>query len=221
MTLSPKDRDAWLTRWREGRTGFHLDRVNPFLERNADRMLPAGGGRVLVPLCGKSLELRWLVARGHDVVGGELAEQAVEELYRDLGRTASISERGAFRSWKSDRLEILVGDIFALDSAATGAFHGIWDRAALIALRPDDRARYAPHILDFLCPGGQMLLCTIDYDQSKMDGPPFSVPACEVNAYFDNVLPLEKLEEKDVTDGNPRFGESGLSRVLEELWLVG
>lgn len=221
MTLSPADRDAWLARWREDRTGFHLDRVNPFLEANADRMLPPGGGRVLVPLCGKSLDLAWLVARGHDVVGVELAEAAVEQLHAGLGLTPSISDRGALRSWKTDRLEILVGDIFDLDPAVTGAFHAIWDRAALIALRADDRARYAPHMLDFLGPGGRMLLCTLGYDQSKMDGPPFSVPASEVRSYFDNVLPLEKLEERDVTDGNPRFSESGISEVLEELWLVG
>ena len=69
MTLSPGDRDAWLARWCEGRTGFHLDRVNPCLERHADRMLPAGGGRVLVPLTfGTASEDEMIILLGYYAV---------------------------------------------------------------------------------------------------------------------------------------------------------
>ena len=144
MKLSPKDRDGWLTRWREGRIQFHVDEVNPILDRYIDRLLPGGSGRVLVPLCGKSVDLGWLVKQGHQVVGVELVEKAVDDLFKELGRSPTISTQDVFQSWRSDGLEVLVCDLFELDTEFIGKFDAIWDRAALVALRPSDRDCYAP-----------------------------------------------------------------------------
>ena len=220
MTLSPKDRNGWVTRWREGRIQFHADIVNPMLDRYVDRLLPEGFGRVLVPLCGKSLDLGWLVEHGHEVVGVELVEKAVEDLFNGIGGSPTISPQGEFQSWQSNGLEVLVGDLFELDANVSGKFDAIWDRAAFVALRPSDRARYAPHLQEFLRPNGRILLSTISYDGSKMEGPPFSVSANEVHRRFGNSLSVEKLEESINTDPNPCFTENGIGRDLEEVWLI-
>ena len=42
----------------------------------------AKGAAVLVPLCGKSLDLVWLAEQGHAVIGVELAEAFVKEQQR-------------------------------------------------------------------------------------------------------------------------------------------
>ena len=220
MTLSPKDRNGWVTRWREGRIQFHADKVNPMLDRYVDRLLPEGSGRVLVPLCGKSLDLGWLVEHGHEVVGVELVEKAVEDLFNGIGGSPTISTQDVFQSWRSDGLEVLVGDLFEFDANVSGKFDAIWDRAAFVALRPSDRDRYAPHLQEFLRPNGRILLSTISYDGSKMEGPPFSVSANEVHRRFGNSLSVEKLEESINTDPNPCFTENGIDRVLEEAWLI-
>ena len=78
MTLSSEDREAWLARWGEGRTRFHLDQVHPALMRFIGQV--PSGARILVPLCGKSLDLGWLKDQGYNVVGVELAELAVSKL---------------------------------------------------------------------------------------------------------------------------------------------
>ena len=220
MTLSPKDRNGWVTRWREGRIQFHADKVNPMLDRYVDRLLPEGSGRVLVPLFGKSLDLGWLVEHGHEVVGVELVEMAVEDLFNGIGGSPTISPQGEFQSWQSNGLEVLVGDLFELDANVSGKFDAIWDRAAFVALRPSDRDRYASHLQEFLRPNGRILLCTISYDGSKMEGPPFSVSANEVHRRFGNSLSVEKLEESINTDPNQCFTENGIDRVLEEVWLI-
>ena len=220
MTLSPKDRNGWVTRWREGRIQFHVDKVNPILDRYVDRLLPEGFGRVLVPLCGKSLDLDWLVGHGHEVVGVELVEKAVEDLFNGIGGSPTISTQDVFQSWRSDGLEVLVGDLFELDANVSGKFDAIWDRAAFVALRPSDRDRYAPHLQEFLRPSGRILLSTISYDESNMEGPPFSVSANEVHHRFGNSLSVEKLEEGINTDPNQCFTENGIDRVLEEVWLI-
>ena len=220
MTLSPKDRNGWVTRWREGRIQFHADKVNPMLDRYVDRLLPEGSGRVLVPLCGKSLDLGWLVEHGHEVVGVELVEKAVEDLFNGIGGSPTISTQDVFQSWRSDGLEVLVGDLFELDANVSGKFDAIWDRAAFVALRPSDRDRYAPHLQEFLRPNGRILLSTISYDGSKMEGPPFSVSANEVHRHFGNSWSVEKLEESINADPNQCFTENGIDRVLEEVWLI-
>ena len=220
MTLSRKDRDGWVARWRESRIQFHVNKVNPILARYVDRLLPEGFGRVLVPLCGKSVDLGWLVEQGHEVVGVELVEKAVEDLFNSIGGSLAISTQSGFQSWQSNGLEVLVGDLFELDGKVSGKFDAIWDRAALVALRPSDRDRYAPHIKEFLRPSGRILLSTISYDVSKMEGPPFSVSADEVHRRFGDTLSVAKLEENINADPNLCFTENDVDRILEEVWLI-
>ncbi len=45
----------------------------------------AAGSRVLVPLCGKSVDLLWLVGQGCDVTGVELSEIAVRAFFAEAG----------------------------------------------------------------------------------------------------------------------------------------
>jgi thiopurine S-methyltransferase len=220
MTLSRKDRDGWVARWREGRIQFHVDKVNPILARYVGRLLPEGFGRVFVPLCGKSLDLGWLVEQGHEVVGVELVERAVDDLFNGIEGSPIISTQGRFQSWQSHGLEVLVGDLFEVDTKVIGKFDAIWDRAAFVALRPSDRGRYAPHLQEFLRPHGRILLCTISYDGFKMKGPPFSVSADEVHRHFGNNFSVEKLEGSINTDPNLCFTENGVDRVREEIWLI-
>ncbi len=68
------DAEFWKTRWQAGQIGFHEGRPNAFLEAHAARLGIAR--RVLVPLCGKSVDLAYLAGLGHDVVGVELVEEA-------------------------------------------------------------------------------------------------------------------------------------------------
>lgn len=72
------DHEFWHARWSSNEIGFHLPQVNPhLLEFWPTLGLPAGS-RVLVPLCGKTLDMAWLMAQGHRVLGVELSRTAVE-----------------------------------------------------------------------------------------------------------------------------------------------
>ena len=64
------DNSLWLKLWRDKlQGGFHLLSINPLLPRFWHKLKPAPDGRVLVPLCGKSLDMLWLAAQGYQVVG--------------------------------------------------------------------------------------------------------------------------------------------------------
>lgn len=47
----------WQQRWQEERIGFHKSDVNPELIKHFSALALPFGSRVLVPLCGKSVDM--------------------------------------------------------------------------------------------------------------------------------------------------------------------
>jgi len=206
----------WHQRWEEGRIGFHLSSVNPTLKNHLDKLCE-GPARVFVPLAGKSLDLRFLAEAGHQPIGVELVEKAVQDFFAEHALTAEVSDISSHKKWSGGGVDLHVADIFHLEPDAIGHMDAVWDRAALVALPPDVRPRYAQKILSLLRPGGRMLLVTFAYDQSRLDGPPYSVPDDEVRALYGSAGELSRLEHGEV-DASPRARESGVS-FTESVWL--
>ena len=75
--------DFWHARWANNQIGFHLDEINPYLMRHLSRLRLQAGERILVPLCGKTLDLAWLAAQGLEVLGVELSEKAVSDFFEE------------------------------------------------------------------------------------------------------------------------------------------
>jgi hypothetical protein len=46
---------------------------------------------VFLPLCGKTLDIQWLLSRGYGVAGSELSKIAVEQLFSELGVEPNIT----------------------------------------------------------------------------------------------------------------------------------
>lgn len=172
--------EDWITRWREGRIGFHEGRPNALLERQVARL--AGCRRVLVPLCGRTEDLAFLAAQGHDVVGVELAEQAVREFFELRGVAPAIAARGPLVEYRAGAVALLAGDFFATTPALIGPIDAVYDRAALIALPPELRPRYVAHLRSLMPVGARALVITLEYDQRRMAGPPFAVLEPELRA---------------------------------------
>lgn len=212
------DAGFWQGRWARNEIGFHLEQVHPGLRRHWPRLeLPEGAG-VLVPLCGKSLDLAWLAGQGFNVLGVELSEKAVEAFFAEQQLEAEVSQAGAFRVYRSGALEIRCGDFFELGAADVATCQGVYDRAALIALPPPMRRRYAAHLSTILPADCQQLLVTLDYDQQQMDGPPFAVAEAEVKALYAPSWQVEQLEAKEVLERNPKMRERGLQRLEERFY---
>lgn len=214
----------WLSRWSEGKIGFHEDRVHPDLfDFGADWLSRAPGGprkRVLVPLCGKTRDLVYLANLGHAVVGIELSEKAARAVFTEAGLRFDSSTRGAFEVFraKSLDLEVRVGDFF--DLLAQPNFHAVWDRAAMVALDPERRARYAERLIDVVRPGGMMLVNTMEYDQAQMPGPPHAISFQDLKGYYGRDFELELLQEADQIDESPKFRERGLSSFVVRTTLL-
>jgi thiopurine S-methyltransferase len=206
----------WQERWARNQIGFHLPEVNPYLQRHW--AASAKGARVLVPLCGKSLDLMWLASQGSRVMGVELSEQAVEAFFSEQNLTPRVTERGAFKVYQADSIEIWCGDFFALDAEALADCTALYDRAALIALPPLMRAQYAEHLNACLRAGCQGLLITLDYDQTQKAGPPFAVTDDEVQVLLGSQWALEMLEERDILGESWKFTQAGGTRLEERVY---
>lgn len=205
--------DFWLERWREGRTGFHMGRVMPLLQKHWPSLDLPAGSRVLVPLCGKSLDMAWLAGQGYRVLGVELSRIAVEAFFEEHGLHPTVHTSAVGTHHVAGDVEIIRGDIFRLDASTLASCAGIYDRAALVALPREMRERYVEHVYGQLADGYHGLLITLDYPQREMDGPPFAVDDGEVSRLLGVHTNITPLERRSILAEEPRFREAGVSRL--------
>ncbi len=186
--------DFWHERWRDNRIGFHADSVHPMLVRHWPRLGVDESERVFVPLCGKSLDMAMLRDRGHEVVGVEISAVAIESFFGEQEIAPSRDCMKGYERWYAPGYDLLVGDFFTLDPADLGPIGAAYDRAALIALPPEMRARYAQKMQDLLPAGARVLLITLQHDTPELEGPPFCVRDEEVGALFGDWCDIERIE---------------------------
>lgn len=208
------DATFWHEKWERNEIGFHLNVVNPFLTRYFYHLNLQDNDRVFVPLCGKTLDIHWLLSQGLHVVGIELHEPAVRALFDALDLTPEIIDHADLRCYQQGHLQVFVGDIFDLDKDILGSVDAVYDRAAIVALPPILRERYVPHLMK-LSEQAPTLLINYDYDQSLMSGPPFSVPNTEIRAHYGDAYKMTELYHGDVAGGL-----KGRYPATESVWLL-
>lgn len=208
------DSNYWHQRWEKNELGFHESEANPLLFKYFNELSLAQGSRVFVPLCGKTLDIAWLVSNGCSVVGAELSEIAIAQLFAELGVAPNISVVGDVKHYSAKNIDIFVGDIFTVSSKTLGVVDAVYDRAALVALPEEMRHRYTAHLMKITAKAPQLLI-TLTYDQNVMDGPPFSISDAEVNQHYRDSYHLTRLESACVPGGL-----KGKCEAMESVWLL-
>lgn len=204
----------WHQRWENNEIGFHEGKPNPLLVKHFHELPVAKGRRIFVPLCGKTLDISWLLSRDYRVAGAELSQLAIEQLFMELGMQPGITTIGNVEQWSANNLDIFVGDIFAVSEKMLGPIDAIYDRAALVAFPEDLRKRYTAHLTEVTKNSPQLLIC-YEYDQSLMDGPPFSVSNEEVHRHYATMYDLKLLSSAEVAGGL-----KGKGPTKEDVWLL-
>ena len=208
------DTSYWHQRWEKNELGFHESEANPLLVKYFNALALAKGSRVFIPLCGKTLDIAWLLSNGFRVVGAELSEVAIAQLFAELGVAPNISVVGDVKHYSEKNIDIFVDDIFTVSSKTLGVVDAIYDRAALVALPKEMRHRYTAHLMEITHKAPQLLI-TLTYDQSVMDGPPFSISDAEVNQHYRDCYHLTRLESACVPGGL-----KGKCEAMESVWLL-
>ena len=204
----------WHQKWERGDIGFHESESNQFLIKHFEKLNLAKGSRVFLPLCGKSRDCEWLLACGYQIVGVELNELAINELFKDLGLEPEISKVGELTRYSAKDIGMLVGDIFDVSAEYLGPINAIYDRAALVALPAFMRWQYTSHLVNITNAAPQLLI-SYEYNQLLMEGPPFSVNENEVTQHYGATYQLKSVEIKNVTGGL-----KGQVASTETAWLL-
>lgn len=206
----------WIDAWKEGKTNFHQQEYHQKLTEYFPQFNPEAGQKVLVPLCGKSRDLLWLHDQKLNVHGVELYDQAVEDFFKENKLDLTKSQEQDFAQYKHKNITISCGDFFKLKAKITYDF--VYDRAALVALPFEMRKKYAQVIKYSLKVGGKCLLISYDYDQSKLEGPPFSVTADEIQELYQDQCNVQLLESKQANKEGSRL--SALSSLKQTVWII-
>lgn len=191
------DARFWHERWESNQLGFHQESPNRMLVSHIEMLSLAKGAHVFIPLCGKTLDIGWLLAQGFKVTGAELSELAIEQLFAGLGVEPTRTPSGSLVRYSAPNVDVFVGDIFDLTAEQLGAVDAVYDRAALIALPTDMRARYAAHLMEITARAPQLVVA-VEYDQSVMPGPPFSVVETDITKLYQADYDISAVDRAEV-----------------------
>jgi len=223
------DAQYWLKKWNDESIAFHQADVNKRLKTFWPEVVvePVNDSKppcVFVPLCGKSLDMLWLQQQGLHVLGVELSEKAAVAFFDENQLTYEHHTEGKFAVYsgtgKASGIRILVGDFFSLTLADISGCRYLYDRASLIAMNREMRADYTKHLSAICVTGLRGLLLAISYDQSKMQGPPFSVSDRFVHENLGKFFDIQELAHFGGPERVGNLGARGLETLDERVYLL-
>ena len=207
-------KNFWHQQWESNRIGFHKVNANPLLVSYFNHLAIREASYIFLPLCGKTLDISWLLSNGYRVVGAELSELAIKQLFSELDLEPEIIDVGDIRHYTAKDIDIFVGDIFSVTRSMVGSIDAVFDRGGLVALPEDIRLRYTKHVANITDNASQLLI-VYEYSQKIMDGPPFSISSEEIGHHYKNSFKTSLLTSEVVT-GRLR----NVSDIRENVWLL-
>lgn len=171
----------WFKSWELGGfyTSFHRKDIHPYV---LNYMNPENitGKNVLVPLCGKTVDMLYLSQFANKVIGVELVEEAILQFFQENSLPFHQVDH---ETYISENITLLKKDFMALTREEIGPIDWVLDRASLVALPSQMRIDYL-HTLDRLTTiGTQTLLITLEYFP-LINSAPFSIDGQEVEQYY-------------------------------------
>lgn len=213
------DTEFWKNKWHAQDIAFNQIKPNELLQRYIGALPLKSGDRIFVPLCGKSIDMIWLVHQGYEVVGVEISPLACEAFFKENGMSIEKAEEDEFTVFQSPHITIFSGDFFLLNNTMLGTVNAVYDRAALIALPLDRRKKYVEHLKNLIQPATPMLLITTEYPQGEMPGPPFSVGEEDVHALFEGSI-THQLYNKPIKSLPEHLMRKGLVKANEQAYYI-
>jgi len=210
----------WLDRWKKGTTGWHRSDINPQLIKHINQLVEARPQKIFVPLCGASLDMKYLIDQGFHVVGVELSPLAINRFFNENKIACKVSKVEDFDFYQGKNIDIYCGDFFKLKKDYFYDVSCVYDRAALIALNPDLQKKYARHLKEILPNSSKILLLTMFYPQNEMEGPPFSVGDDNVEELFSEFKEIKKISSVNEKESSLKPNDLNLTYLFKNVYLI-
>ena len=210
----------WLDRWKKGTTGWHRSDINPQLIKHINQLVEARPQKIFVPLCGASLDMKYLIDKGFHVVGVELSPLAINRFFNENKIACKVSKVEDFDFYQGKNIDIYCGDFFKLKKDYFYDVSCVYDRAALIALNPDLQKKYARHLKEILPNSTKILLLTMFYPQNEMEGPPYSVGDDKVEVLFSEFKEIKKIYSVNEKESSLKPDDLNLTYLFKNVYLL-
>ncbi|OWF41046.1 hypothetical protein KP79_PYT17098 [Mizuhopecten yessoensis] len=195
--MDDKTMQGWMGCWEKNTVPWHRSDVHEALEKYLEILTssPTAKNKIFVPLCGKTVDIKWLADRGNEVVGLEASEIAVKEFFSEQNIDYITEDvpalKGKLYRSHDNKIKLYCCDLFLFSTEVESGFSGIWDRGSLEAMTPADQKRYIELMKTLIHPGIGYLLETPDRDPNK--GPPFNVSIEDLEEGFGQGCSAAKL----------------------------
>lgn len=216
--------DDWNKRWDKDQTQFHMPKVHPVLQKHIQRLTDGKPHlRIFVPLSGKSLDLKWLLDQGHEVVGCDCSERGCQEVFDRDGIPFSSEYRhtvksNLYKATDGRKLTMYAGDFYDLHRKELGEFDCVWDRGSFVAVPVTRRKEYSDILVSTMTNETKYMLDCFLVDNEIFGGPPFDCCENDVRKYFGKQCVVEKFEERDAfTKWQASWG---LKTFVEEVYML-
>jgi thiopurine S-methyltransferase len=203
----------WIQRWKDGKIGWHRQSVNSKLIEFINCLALQSGDSIFVPLCGKSQDMVYLLEQGFKVIGVEVSQLAIEQFFSENHLRYSLKKTQSFSIYQAENITLYCGDYFALKASDLKSISGVYDRASLIALPIDLRAKYVRHLYSIIPSACRVLLLTLNYPQQQMSGPPYALSESEVVSLFSKGFECQQLQCFDDIENEPKFLHAGVDFI--------
>ena len=162
----------------------------------------------------------WLAEQGHRIIGVEVSEIAVEGFFDMVELTPEVEVIGPLSVYRAGPYELWRGDLFEVPATVFDRVDVVYDRASIVALPPPIRQRYTQTLSTQLRGDAPWYLVSFTYDQSEMEGPPFSVTLEEIDALLADEFTIETVLDESVIEQAAAMQERGLTHMRETLSIL-
>jgi len=187
-----KNIETWIKCWDDTDTTWVLDHVHPCLPRHSKKLLgnDTTGNKILIPLCGDTLALKWLADLGNIVIGIEISEKAIQSFFKNTDIVYDVEPMNSNPDGKifisEDRtIQIFCCDLYELNPEHEPKLRNIdaiWDSASFSAVEPEERMQYGKVLRSFVVSGTTYMLETTD--RTPGQGPSYFIPKEEIERSF-------------------------------------
>ncbi len=210
----------WIQRWNSNKTGWHKNTINTRLLEFINCLALQKGDTVFVPLCGKSRDMMYFLEHGYKVVGVELSALAIEAFFVENNIEYFVQKMDKFNVYNAQNICIFCGNYFNLDVTHLNMISAVYDRASLIALPADLRAKYTQHLYVIMPNNCRMLLLTLNYPQSQISGPPYAVNEAEVALLFKTGFECEQLQCFDDIQNELKYQQANIDFIEKASYCI-
>lgn len=209
----------WKKAWASNQIDFHQIEINPLLQTYWPALKLPDNAHVFVPLCGKSLDMGWLLAQGHRITGVETSPIAVAAFFQAQQLAPIQTRLGKLTRWHTEQVDIYCGDYFSLSQRDLAGVNVVYDHAALLAFSPAMRPRYVHHLVNILPQNSQILLLATGYPDADEPDNLQEIDA-EIMALYQAGFSIELLHGEAGFERHPGYGHDQTERTEEKVYLL-